>query len=149
MSDSITNKMEQGKFSDTDFIMSPKVDFCFKELMQEPGIRKGFIAALLDVEPESIQQTIVLDTNLERRSEADKLGILDVLVEMEDHTRIDLEMQVAYFEYWTNRILYYLCRMYTGQLKKGQSYEELKSCYKTVSIKGAEKLDKYIQLSAL
>lgn len=114
--------------TDTDFIMSPKVDFCFKELMQEPNIRKGFIAALLDVDPESITQTTVLDTNLERQSEMDKLGILDVLVEMEDHTRIDLEMQVAYFAYWTNRILYYICRMYTGQLKKGQSYDELKKC---------------------
>lgn len=114
--------------ADPDFIMSPKVDFCFKELMQEPNIRKGFIAALLDVDPESITRTTVLDTNLERQSETDKLGILDVLVEMEDHTRIDLEMQVAYFAYWTNRILYYMCRMYSGQLKKGQSYDELKKC---------------------
>lgn len=28
-----------------DFIMLPTVDFCFKELMRNPKVRKGFIAA--------------------------------------------------------------------------------------------------------
>lgn len=30
------------------FIMLPTVDFCFKELMRNPKVRKGFIAAVLD-----------------------------------------------------------------------------------------------------
>ncbi len=29
------------------FLMKPKVDFCFKELMGDAEIRKGFISALL------------------------------------------------------------------------------------------------------
>ena len=32
-----------------EFIMKPKVDFCFKELMEDEIIRKGFIAAVLGV----------------------------------------------------------------------------------------------------
>ena len=30
-----------------EFIMKPKVDYCFKELMQEACVRNGFISALL------------------------------------------------------------------------------------------------------
>ena len=31
------------------FIMEPKVDFCFKELLRDPLVRQGFIAAVLGV----------------------------------------------------------------------------------------------------
>ncbi len=34
------------------FIMLPTVDFCFKELMQDEKVRKGLIAALLNMNPE-------------------------------------------------------------------------------------------------
>ena len=37
------------------FLMKPKVDFCFKELMEDGEVRKGFISALLDVKPEDIK----------------------------------------------------------------------------------------------
>ena len=47
-----------------DFIMLPKVDFCFKELMQNARVRQGMIAALLGVEPEEIEETILLQTIL-------------------------------------------------------------------------------------
>lgn len=36
------------KKPDENFIMLPTVDFCFKELMMNPKVRTGFIAALLD-----------------------------------------------------------------------------------------------------
>ena len=39
------------------FIMLPTVDFCFKELMKNPKVRKGFIAAVLGKEPGMIRQT--------------------------------------------------------------------------------------------
>ena len=31
------------------FIMRPKVDFCFKELMEDAEVRRGFIAAVLHI----------------------------------------------------------------------------------------------------
>lgn len=39
------------KKPDENFIMLPTVDFCFKELMMNPKVRTGFIAALLDLFP--------------------------------------------------------------------------------------------------
>ena len=71
---------------------------------------------------------IMLPTILPAEYSDDKLGILDVAVLLRDGTQIDMEMQVVYFTYWTNRVLFYLCRMYAGQLKKGDSYNKLKKC---------------------
>ena len=110
------------------FIMLPTVDFCFKELMQNSKVRQGFIAALLGKDPEEIRETTILPTSTRQEYEDDKLGILDVAVSLQDGTKLDLEMQVLNFAYWTNRILFYLSKMYTAQLKKGDPYDNLKKC---------------------
>lgn len=47
-----------------EFIMKPKVDFCFKELMDDDEVRRGFIAAVLNLPPEKIEKTILLPTHL-------------------------------------------------------------------------------------
>ena len=113
---------------DEDFIMSPKVDFCFKELMQNEKVRKGIIAALLGKSPEEIESTTLLPTILRQEYPDDKYGILDVLVKMKDGTKIDFEMQVLPFIFWTKRSLFYWSKMFTDQVKKGDSYDVLKRC---------------------
>ena len=116
------------KTKNDNFIMLPTVDFCFKELMKNPKVRKGFIAAVLEKQPEEIANTILISTELRKESENDKLGILDVLVELEDGTKMNLEMQVAYFEHWTNRVLFYVSKIYTGQIQEGEDYDRLQKC---------------------
>lgn len=111
-----------------DFIMRPTVDFCFKELMQNDQVRKAMIAAVLGRKPEEIAETKLLPTVLKTEYPDEKYGILDVKVLLQDGTKIDLEMQVMYFAYWTERLLFYLGKMYTEQLKKGEGYEDLKKC---------------------
>ena len=110
------------------FIMLPTVDFCFKSLMNNPKVRKGFIAALLKKDPESIRETVLLPTMLRQEYPDDKLGVLDVRVLLEDKTQIDMEMQVAYFAYWDARVLFYLSKIFADQLKRGEPYENLKKC---------------------
>ncbi len=110
------------------FIMKPKVDFCFKELMTDEEVRCGFIAAILNLPPERIRKTMLLPTHLRKEYAEDKLGILDVRVLLEDGVQIDIEMQVLAFTYWTERSLFYLSKMYTGQIKTGDSYNVLKKC---------------------
>ncbi len=51
------------------FIMLPTVDFCFKELMKNPKVRKGFIAAVLGKEPDAIRNTILLPTELRKETQ--------------------------------------------------------------------------------
>ena len=48
------------KETNDNFIMLPTVDFCFKELMMNPKVRTGFIAALLDLPPSEVQETDLL-----------------------------------------------------------------------------------------
>ena len=110
------------------FIMLPKVDFCFKELMNNPKVRKGFIAAVLGKDPSEIRETTLIPTELRRESADDKLGILDVMVELENGTKLNMEMQVLNFDFCPNRVLFYECKIYAGQIKKGESYEVLKPC---------------------
>ena len=47
---------------------------------------------------------------------------------MKSGTQMDLEMQVAPFKFWDNRVIFYLSKMYTDQIKEGQRYEDLKPC---------------------
>lgn len=61
---------------DNNFIMKPKVDFCFKELMTDAEVRRGFISAILNLKPEEIVKTELLPTHLNRRCGKDKEGAL-------------------------------------------------------------------------
>ena len=117
-----------GRYADEDFIMKPKVDFCFKELMEEAEVRKGFSAAVLHIPPEDIAETLLLPTNLRKKYEEDKLGILDVRVLLNNSTQIDIEIQVSPFLLWPERSLFYLAKMFTDQIEKGEGYEKLEKC---------------------
>ena len=111
-----------------DFIMLPTVDFCFKELMQNDNIRKNIIAALLNVPSSEVENTELMPTILRKESKDDKYGILDVRVRLKDGEQIDFEMQVEAFDCWANRSVYYLSKMYAGEIKEGEGYDCLKKC---------------------
>lgn len=113
---------------ENDFIMKPKVDFCFKELLYDPVVRQGFLAAILGVNPETITETELLPTHLRKEHKEDKLGILDVRVVLKDETQIDVEMQVTAFAMWPERSLFYLAKLYVEQLQEGEDYDKLKKC---------------------
>lgn len=118
----------ENSHTDNKFIMLPTVDICFKSLMINPKVRKGFIAALLNVDPGTIAETTLLPTALRQDYPDDKLGILDVRTALKDGRQLDMEMQVAYFANWDARVLFYLCKIFTDQLKNGEPYENLKKC---------------------
>ena len=79
---------------DDNFIMLPTVDVCFKGLMYNPKVRKGFIAALLGADPAAVRETVLLPTALRQEYPDEKLGILDVRALMEDGAQINMEMQI-------------------------------------------------------
>ena len=111
-----------------DFLMSPTVDYCFKELLAYPEIRKGFVAAVLNKDPDEIEKTTLMPTILSKDTEDGKYGILDVRVKMKNGSQMDLEMQVAPFKFWDNQVIFYLSKMYTDQIREGHRYEDLKPC---------------------
>lgn len=111
-----------------EFIMKPKVDFCFKELMADEEIRKGFISALLGIAPEEIVSTELKPTVLRKENAEDKLGILDVRVLVNGKEHINMEIQIAPFKFWAERSLFYLSKMYVEQIHEGQEYDVLQKC---------------------
>lgn len=111
-----------------DFIMKPKVDFCFKELMNDAKVRQGFLAALLGLRPEDIVETVLMPTHLSQQFEEDKLGILDVRVLLNNRAQINIEIQIAPFRAWPERSLFYWSKMYIEQIKAGDPYDKLDKC---------------------
>ncbi len=110
------------------FLMKPKVDYAFKEIMMDEKARIGFLSAMLKLNPEEIKETQVLNTNLRKQSEKEKLGILDVRILMNNNTEIDIEIQLAAMNIWADRALFYLAKMYTEQISAGEDYTMFKKC---------------------
>ncbi len=50
----------ENNLSHDSFIMLPTMDVCFKGLMHNPKVRKGFVAALLDISPGAVRHTVLL-----------------------------------------------------------------------------------------
>jgi len=111
-----------------DFLMKPKIDFAFKEIMMNENARIGFLSAVLKLNPADIIKTTILNTYLQKVHEEDKQGILDVRVSMNDNTEIDIEIQLAELKVWADRSLFYLSKMYAEQIKSGESYNVFKKC---------------------
>lgn len=110
------------------FIMEPKVDFCFKELLRDQLVRQGFIAAVLGVAPEEIIRTELLPTYLWKKRKKEKQGILDVRVLINGMEEMDVEIQVEAFREWPERSVFYLGRMFTENLREGEDYGKLRKC---------------------
>ena len=75
-------------------ILTPKNDIVFKRLFGKVGnerLVKDFLEAILDLKIESV--TLGKETELIPEKIDEKLGILDVRVELADGTSVDIEMQ--------------------------------------------------------
>ena len=108
-------------------LLSPKLDVVFQALFGEVGseeITSKFLEAILNQKI----HTIDLSKNvvLRRDYPKDKLGVLDIIAKINDGEYCNIEMQVAGQEEIIERLLYYWGRVYTKQLKSGQSYDVLK-----------------------
>lgn len=112
----------------TDFLMKPKIDFAFKEIMMNEQARIGFLSAMLGLDPEDIRETKILNTNLRKEHEDDKQGILDVRILLNDDTEIDIEIQLSPLSIWADRSLFYMAKMFTEQIHAGEDYSALKKC---------------------
>ncbi|HBA96635.1 MAG TPA: hypothetical protein DCZ23_00865 [Lachnospiraceae bacterium] len=110
------------------FLMKPRIDFAFKEIMANENVRTGFLSAVLKIKPEDIKETQILNTFLRKEYEEDKQGILDVRILMNNDTEIDTEIQLSELKVWADRSLFYISKMYTEQIHEGQKYDIFKKC---------------------
>ena len=111
-----------------DFLMRPKIDYAFKEIMMDEQARIGFLSAVLKLNPEDVRKTELLNTNLRKLHEDEKQGIVDIRILMNNNTEIDIEIQLSILNVWADRALFYLAKMYTDQIRPGQDYTVFKKC---------------------
>ena len=99
-------------------------DYLFRALLQQcKGALKSLVCALLHLDPSEIIDIRISNPIVMGESMVNKEFILDTNVLLNNHTIINLEMQVINTHNWTDRSLSYLCRSY-DQLHHGQEYTE-------------------------
>ena len=96
--------------------------------MEDEEVRNAFLAAVLGIDLGEIVESRILPSHLRQKDKDDKLGILDVWVLLNNKEQIDIEIQVTASEYWAERTLFYLGKMFTDQLKPGEDYQKLEKC---------------------
>ncbi|MBU3214268.1 Rpn family recombination-promoting nuclease/putative transposase [Clostridium estertheticum] len=121
----------KGKLIEDNFIMSPKYDFVFKYIFGNEKHKDLLIALLSDVlgvPEENFDGIEIINSELIKEFKEDKKGILDVRVRTKEGKQIDVEIQILPTDYMAERTIFYWSKMYTSQIKPGDTYDKLKKC---------------------
>lgn len=105
-----------------------RYDFCVKEVMDNEIVRKYFLSDVLNIPLEEIKSARVINPFLWKRYINQKLGILDIQLELNDDTKINIEVQLKPKAHWEKRTVFYLAKMYTSDLRRGEYYRKAKKC---------------------
>ena len=124
----------------------PKMDIIFQAIFGEVGsenITKDFLEKILKRKIEKIS----LDKNpiLRRDLKDEKLGVLDIVTELDGKEKCNIEMQLIDKNNIIERMLYYWSKMYTKQIKAGGDYKKLEKTIVILiadfNIKGLEEVE--------
>ena len=110
-------------------LLKLKNDYTFKRVFGYTGneeITKGLLNAILKEKVTEV--SLNCNTILERDLYDDKLGILDIRAKINNTVDINIEMQLVDEKNIEKRIIFYLSKMYTQNLKKSHNYSELNKC---------------------
>ena len=98
-------------------------DYLFKALLQKnTSVLKAITCSLLKLNPETVRELKITNPIILGERIDEKDVILDVNVEFQDNTMINLEMQVQREDYWPARSLYYTIRN-AARLSSGDNYD--------------------------
>ena len=116
----------------------PTNDMAFKKTFGTPENKICLISllnAILDLKSPITDVTIENPYNLQD-FESDKLSILDIKAIDQSGAIYDIEMQLTVFAGLVQRIVFYGCELYAGQLKAGEDYDQLRAAYSICLIDG-------------
>lgn len=100
-------------------------DYLFRAVLQSNNkVLRSLVGALLHLKDEEIFSVEITNPIILGESIEKKEIRLDINVVLNNHTFINLEMQIANQLNWNNRSLLYLCRSFDS-LYHGQDYEEI------------------------
>jgi predicted transposase/invertase (TIGR01784 family) len=90
-------------------------------LQKNEFVLRGLIGSLLHLDPDDIKSIRITNPIKLGEQIDNKTFILDIEIELNDDTLLNLEMQVVNPGNWPDRSLSYLCRSY-DQLFHGEDY---------------------------
>lgn len=97
-------------------------DYLFRELLQKNNhVLKALIAALLHMNKDSIKSVIITNPIMLSESFDEKDFVLDIAVDLNSNSKINLEMQVINQGNWVERSISYLGRL-SSHIEKGKDY---------------------------
>ena len=97
-------------------------DYMFRAVLQtDLTALKGLVSAVLHLPMEQISSLEIMNPIELGKSIDSKTFILDIRVNLNNNTNLDLEMQVTDLDNWPERSLSYLCRTY-DELQRGVDY---------------------------
>lgn len=102
------------------------VDYVFKRVFGRngnEGILKDFLESILDIE---IKDITIQNPEIPKNMKDSKIGILDVRAEINGKEIIEVEMQVQNQYNIDKRSPIYITKIYSDQLKEGDSYVKVK-----------------------
>jgi len=108
--------------------LSPRNDLVFKLLFgdaRNTGPLTDFLKAALDLPSEDFLDIVLIDPHLNGEGIDDKQGILDVKIKTGTGKIIDIEIQIAERPQMRERIIFYLSRMVTEQISRGEDYRKI------------------------
>lgn len=88
---------------------------------------KGLLSALLNVPLDEITNIEILNPVEPSEYITDKNCILDIKLELNHESIINIEIQTRHQDFWPDRSLTYLCRCFDN-LREGDSYAQVKPC---------------------
>ena len=103
-------------------------NYAFQKIFKNTKIVKGFLMALLDLKEYEIKKIEITDPFTLGKNNEEKEGILDIKLILNQNRKINIEMQNTYQDDWTERSLFYNCRMFTDGFQKSHPYGELPPC---------------------
>lgn len=114
-------------------MLSAKYDIVFKKMFSDVNnadLLKHFLSNMLALPIDSIKEVTVTNPEIIPESLNEKFGQMDIRLKLNDSI-VNVEMQISNEPDFKDRVLYYWSKLYSGDLKEGESYSNLK---KSISI---------------
>jgi hypothetical protein len=116
------------RFFDSKNLIRPTGDLIFKKLMSEsPEALLDLLIRILKPQSRFVSATVI-NGEIWPELDGEKASRLDVLVECDDGTKVEIEMQCGPNEALEQRAMFYASRIYASSLPEGQAYSQLPHC---------------------
>lgn len=109
-------------------IVKMKLDIIFKAIFakeENEDLLHSFLSSVLEIPYESIKNIIVQNSEILPETITGKFSRLDLKLQVDDKL-VNVELQVKNESDFKDRALFYWSKMYSGELKSGDEYGDLK-----------------------